>query len=253
MSRHELEDENSESPPVHCVRVSTRGNQLRCEVIWGATCGEGLANDKLCQAHVGKLDMAARCQKKILRLEVTVDDAAHVEMLESENNACGVVSAMLLHAVQAFPVVGGVELAAEARLKEEVEGLCSVVSFVELRDERRVCHDQNVLLIHDAFLHASLHDVALAQSLECVGILRRLMLPKLHGPEATAAKQADSLQIRTQDLDGGLSTSFLTWPLHPLISYFSSLTLLGGLQDVLERTEENVEGLTIQDQALCRR
>mmetsp|Transcript_53854 Transcript_53854/g.166729 ORF Transcript_53854/g.166729 Transcript_53854/m.166729 type:complete len:242 (-) Transcript_53854:970-1695(-) len=94
-----LVDEDAQGPPVHRVRVTRRGQQLRRKVVWRAAGREGLADDKLRKAHVCDLEVPPLAQHEVLRLQVPVDDAALVKVLEGIHHAGRVVPCVLLAAV----------------------------------------------------------------------------------------------------------------------------------------------------------
>mmetsp|Transcript_53815 Transcript_53815/g.158395 ORF Transcript_53815/g.158395 Transcript_53815/m.158395 type:complete len:578 (+) Transcript_53815:740-2473(+) len=102
--------------------------------------------------------------------------------------------------MEALPVVGRVELPAQRGLQEEVERLRAAVGLVQLDDELGVRHHEDALLVHGGLLHAHLHDEALAQGLERVGLVGLPVLPELHGAEAAAAEEPHLLQVLLQDL-----------------------------------------------------
>mmetsp|Transcript_114834 Transcript_114834/g.364971 ORF Transcript_114834/g.364971 Transcript_114834/m.364971 type:complete len:305 (-) Transcript_114834:1490-2404(-) len=201
---HELEGQNAQSPPVDGVGVAKTGDQLRGEVVGGAASRVGLPDDELGQAHVGQLDVALLREQQILGLEVAVDDAALVQVLEGIDRACDVILGVPLAAMEALSVVGGIELATQGGLEEEVEGLRTVESLPEFDHKVRVRHQQDVLLIHHALLHARLDNVALADALHGISVISGLVLVQLHGAEAAAAQEADALQVLAHGLLPGL-------------------------------------------------
>mmetsp|Transcript_47317 Transcript_47317/g.101326 ORF Transcript_47317/g.101326 Transcript_47317/m.101326 type:complete len:376 (-) Transcript_47317:1517-2644(-) len=241
MAGHQLEGQNAQGPPIHGVRVACRGNQLGGEVVRSATCCVSLADHELGQTHVRQLDVALIGQEQILRLEIAVDDTSLVQVLKRVDGACNVVLCMLFAAVEALSVVSCVQFSTKRRLHEEVEGLGAIVSFPELNDKVRICHHQDVLLVHHAVLHAGLDNIALTQALHGVGVVSSLVLIQLDSSEATASQQTDALQVLPENLLA-LSTSHGSWQGLVALGHARSVHILArSLNDVLQRTQQQVE------------
>eukprot|EP00438_Fugacium_kawagutii_P030399 Skav230842 [mRNA] locus=scaffold3471:130509:135890:- [translate_table: standard] len=136
MATLQLKDQDAKCPPIHCIGVAGGSNELRSEVVWSPATGKSLANHKLGQAHVCEFDVTTLCQEQILRFQVPVDDSSSVKMFKCVDHTGAVVPAMLLRAMETLPVVGSIQLAAQARLQEKVQGLRSIVSLPEFGDER---------------------------------------------------------------------------------------------------------------------
>lgn len=115
MATHQLKDEDAQGPPIHCIGVTRGGDQLRCKIVRGPAAGKGLANHKLGQAHVTELDVSTFRQKQVLRFQVPVDDSSRVKMFKGIDHTGTIVPAVLLRAMEALPVVGGIKLATQAR------------------------------------------------------------------------------------------------------------------------------------------
>mmetsp|Transcript_6142 Transcript_6142/g.14256 ORF Transcript_6142/g.14256 Transcript_6142/m.14256 type:complete len:381 (-) Transcript_6142:1299-2441(-) len=247
MPGQELELKDAQRPPIHRAAVASGLDDFWRKVVGSSTRCEGLADHELREAHVGQLYVAFRREEEILRLQVAVDDAALMQMLEGVDHTSNVVPGMLFTAVEATASVGSVEFPSQSGLQEEVQVLGAVVRRVELDEEIGVGHHQNVLLIHHSILHPGLRDEALAKSLQGIGVTSLLVLPKLDSAEAAAAKQANLLQVLFGDLLS-LPNSILCCT--SFVSMTSS-SLLSRVQDVLQRTQQHVEGITVQSQHLC--
>ena len=130
-SAKELEDEDTESPPVQSIGVARGCDQLRCEVIWSSTSGESLTNDKLCQPHVSKLDVTAGCQKQILRFEIPMDDIELVEILDTSDDLMKELTSLrLLHSLVGHVIVK--QLSTLSVLHDKVQLFRSLDDLVKL-------------------------------------------------------------------------------------------------------------------------
>mmetsp|Transcript_40861 Transcript_40861/g.94831 ORF Transcript_40861/g.94831 Transcript_40861/m.94831 type:complete len:279 (-) Transcript_40861:942-1778(-) len=155
---------------------------------------------------------------------------------------------MLLTPMKALPIVGCVQLAAQSCFQQEVQSLTSIETFKELDNEEGIGHEQNILLVHDAFLHAHLHNKAFGDAFHGIGLFGVPVLPKLNGGEAAAAEQADADQILALD-------AILLPPLlgpRPAFSECraSLVALFLRFNDVLEGAEKQVESDPVQHQSL---
>mmetsp|Transcript_61498 Transcript_61498/g.173696 ORF Transcript_61498/g.173696 Transcript_61498/m.173696 type:complete len:395 (+) Transcript_61498:751-1935(+) len=157
---------------------------------------------------------------------------------------------MLLAAMEALAVVGGIELAAKGGLQQEVECLAAVVGLPELDDEFRIGHHQDVFLVHHTLLHAGLDDVALAETLHGVGVTGNLVLVQLNRAEATATQKTNALQVLPQDLVAE-PLAVIPWHSRLALGHAGAVRVLPRpLNDVLQRTEQQGERVAIQDQGL---
>mmetsp|Transcript_84176 Transcript_84176/g.148800 ORF Transcript_84176/g.148800 Transcript_84176/m.148800 type:complete len:208 (+) Transcript_84176:473-1096(+) len=200
MTTQELEGQNSQGPPVHCNGVTSRGNELRGKVVGSATRCVSFTNHHLGQAHVCQLDISIFVEQQILRFQVTEDDLFAVQVLESENDTSCVELCMGFLAEEALLVVRSIKLSTQGQLQEEVKCLGSVISLIELDNERRITHDLNVLLTHHTRLHARLHHIPLAKSLQSIGVRSVSLLHQLHSSKTTTAQKAELLQILPFDV-----------------------------------------------------
>mmetsp|Transcript_32598 Transcript_32598/g.93611 ORF Transcript_32598/g.93611 Transcript_32598/m.93611 type:complete len:251 (-) Transcript_32598:1776-2528(-) len=112
VSGHQLEDEDAQSPPINRIGVPYRRDDLRSEVVGRSTSRKGLADRELGQSHIRELNVALICEQQVLGLQVSIDDAPFMQMVKGKNCTGGIVFAMLLAAMKALPVVGGIQLAA---------------------------------------------------------------------------------------------------------------------------------------------
>ena len=93
-ARQHLEDERPEAPPVDGLAVAAARDHLRGHVLGGPAEGLGLgvgAEEALLgEAEVGEDDVALAGQEEVLELQVAVEDAGVVEVLETEDDLGGV-------------------------------------------------------------------------------------------------------------------------------------------------------------------
>mmetsp|Transcript_54843 Transcript_54843/g.123469 ORF Transcript_54843/g.123469 Transcript_54843/m.123469 type:complete len:253 (+) Transcript_54843:477-1235(+) len=251
MTGHELEYQDAERPPVDSVCVTRGRYELRGKVVRRAAGGVGLADYKLGQAHVSELHPAIGGDEEVLGLQVPVDDPPCVHVVEGKDHSSDVELCMLLAAVEALLVVRGIELAPQSGFQEEVQRLGSIVCFVKLDNEGRVCHQKDVLLIHDALLHSGFHDVALAQPLHGIGLARYLVLVELDGAKTAAAEEADLGQLLPFDPFPGL-VLLVRLRLHGSCALDQArpaslaFRILRPLDDLLQGSEEEVEGVAVE-------
>ena len=82
-TNNHLVDQDSKRPPVQCFVVSRPDDHLRGQVLWRTAEGVGLLTillHDLGQAKVSQHDVTIVVQQNVLRLEITVDDVALVEV-----------------------------------------------------------------------------------------------------------------------------------------------------------------------------
>mmetsp|Transcript_90658 Transcript_90658/g.293460 ORF Transcript_90658/g.293460 Transcript_90658/m.293460 type:complete len:292 (-) Transcript_90658:1196-2071(-) len=241
-----LEGEDAQGPPINGMRVPFGCDELWSKVVRGATRRVCLADNHLGKAHVCKLHTALLVEQEVLRLQVSEDDLLRVQVFEGKGRTGHVELRMLLLAPQALSVVGGIKLAAQRQLQEQVEVLLTIVGLKELDNEVGIALQLDILLAHDALLHARLHDVALAQALQCVGLLILDVLNQVHSAEAAAAQQPENLQVLAEDETKLLLRHTGGNLLHNLRSCFPP-----GVQR-LQGTDKHVEGGPVDDQSRGR-
>ena len=112
------------------------------------------------KSKVGHLDVAVPVEKDVLRLEVTVKDAALVQVLEDERHLGGVETRCVVGKA-ARPSQVREELAADDVLEQQVEVVLALKSLEQIHNKFALAHHLDLLLTHDVFLHLHLHDVAL--------------------------------------------------------------------------------------------
>mmetsp|Transcript_56407 Transcript_56407/g.160120 ORF Transcript_56407/g.160120 Transcript_56407/m.160120 type:complete len:590 (-) Transcript_56407:138-1907(-) len=231
------------------MRVPLGRDELRGKVVWRATRRVCLADGNLSQPHVCELHMPVLVEKKVLGLQITEDYLLAVQVLEGECRAGHIELGAVLLAPEVLLVVGRIQLAAERQLEEQVERLLPVEGLIELDDKGRVAHELHVLLAHDARLHSGLHDVALAQGLERVGLVGRHVLHHLHGTEAAAAEEPQALQVLAADAAEALG-GVLTGPGHDLLD--DGRARLAAALELVERAQQHVEGRLVHGQGRGR-
>ena len=120
-SAEELDNQNTERPPVGAHVVPAAKDDLGREVFGRAAQRPRAlaAIDNLGEAKVDHLDVALGIEKKVLGLEVSVDDVVFMQVLERDGDARRVEARALLRE-WALLVEIIEELAAEDELEEEV-------------------------------------------------------------------------------------------------------------------------------------
>ena len=99
-----LVDDAAEGPPVHLLPVALFLDDLRGEVLGGAADGLGeLVPHELGEAEVRELEIAVLADEDVLGLEVAVDDAVGVEVLECEEDLGGEETSLVLGESFFFP------------------------------------------------------------------------------------------------------------------------------------------------------
>mmetsp|Transcript_21791 Transcript_21791/g.59534 ORF Transcript_21791/g.59534 Transcript_21791/m.59534 type:complete len:236 (-) Transcript_21791:1307-2014(-) len=235
MAAQQLESQDAQRPPIDGVRVALGLDELWRKVVGRTAGGVRLADDDLREAHVSQLHMPGFVQEQILRLQVSEDDLLGVQVLKREGRASDVETRAVQVAPEALLVVRCVQLSAEGKLEQEVERLVAVVRLIEIDDERGVAHKLNVLLAHDTALHARLDNVALAEGLQCIRLLRRGVLNHLHDAKATATQEAEPLELLADNLPEAIHLLLLLHLLHARCSCLPSLL------QFLERAQQHVE------------
>mmetsp|Transcript_88279 Transcript_88279/g.189529 ORF Transcript_88279/g.189529 Transcript_88279/m.189529 type:complete len:463 (-) Transcript_88279:1163-2551(-) len=202
LSGKQLEEEDAEHPPIHCLRVPRAQDNLGRHIVRGAHKRVGLGVGHLGKAHVGELAIAPRVEEKVLRLQIPVDDVALVEMRQRLCDAAHVEAGVAFAAVEAQALVGGEELPAQGGLQEKVDVLTPVVGGEEADDKGRLYHFQDPLLVQHRVLHAQLRQVALRDGLQGEGAAGAAICLQSHYAESAHAQAADALKVRAADAGG---------------------------------------------------
>ena len=117
------------------------------------------------KSKVGHLDVAGPVEKDVLRLEVTVKDAALVQVLEDERHLGGVETRCVVGKA-ARPSQVREELAADDVLEEHVEGGAVLRDGEEGHQKRVVDRQQDLLLVAYVLNLLEAHDLALLHDLQ---------------------------------------------------------------------------------------
>ena len=144
--------------------MSPSGNLSRRRAVAAKDYAAPAAAHLLRKSKVGHLDVAVPVEKDVLRLEVTVKDAALVQVLEDERHLGGVETRCVVGKA-ARPSQVREELAADDVLHQQVEVLVVLEGAEEVDDERVV------ELLEDLLLR--LHVLHLRQQQQGCGCERR--------------------------------------------------------------------------------
>lgn len=93
LTQEHLVDEDTKGPPVDCPSVSLLEQDLWCHELGRSTegaSGVAIPHVLLAQTVVGDLDVTVQSEEDIVKLQVSVDDALLVEVLQSEQNLSSV-------------------------------------------------------------------------------------------------------------------------------------------------------------------
>mmetsp|Transcript_13343 Transcript_13343/g.37382 ORF Transcript_13343/g.37382 Transcript_13343/m.37382 type:complete len:309 (-) Transcript_13343:147-1073(-) len=163
--RHHLEAHHPEGPPVRRRPVAAPGEDLWRHVLWGAAHGESPVG-KGGGPEVAELRVAPGVQHHVLHLQVAVQDAPAVEVLEGARRAGHVEAGVRLRPEEALPAVDRVEVAPRRRLQQEEQLLVPVEAGCQLHQEGAAGRLHDRLLGHDGLLEARLHHHALGYRLQ---------------------------------------------------------------------------------------
>mmetsp|Transcript_21455 Transcript_21455/g.68372 ORF Transcript_21455/g.68372 Transcript_21455/m.68372 type:complete len:247 (+) Transcript_21455:485-1225(+) len=210
----DLEDEHAERPPVHAVRVKLAENDLRAHVV-GRPANRVGPLRLLRQPEIGDARVAPFAQKDVLRLEVTVQDAARMDGVQCLNHrrdvklgvALGQSRLLLLaeHRVHVTPV---------EQLHEEVDVSVVVERAEKLHQERAVRERAELghsvpLVLHHLGPAVALN-VVTGQHLERHVLGERVALQRalvalvlthqVHTPKRPLAKPCHRLEVVERDV-----------------------------------------------------
>jgi hypothetical protein len=130
-----LVDEHAKGPPVNRPAVSAAQNNLRRKILRSPAKGPcHILRDDLCKAKVGNLDVSPGVKQKVLRLQVAVDDAQSVHVIEGKDDLCSVEAGCSRRQPQR-PAHEGEELAAYCVFKQHVEMVSVLEGAVESDDK----------------------------------------------------------------------------------------------------------------------
>mmetsp|Transcript_13616 Transcript_13616/g.30092 ORF Transcript_13616/g.30092 Transcript_13616/m.30092 type:complete len:470 (+) Transcript_13616:519-1928(+) len=222
-------------------------NQLWGEVVGGTAGGVAFTVDDFRQAHVRELHTALVRQQQVLRFQVAENDLPAVQMFEGQDGARHIELGARLVAPHVALVVRGVKFTPQGQLQEQVQVLGAVIGLVKLDDEGTVAHQLDVLLTHDAALHAALHHESLAQGFQCIHIARLGLFHQLHGAKAAAAQQAQLLQILELDIAEAFGIDN-----HFGLSYLGhhGRTVLATLHQLREGTQHHLKAFLVHKERL---
>mmetsp|Transcript_19855 Transcript_19855/g.33355 ORF Transcript_19855/g.33355 Transcript_19855/m.33355 type:complete len:404 (-) Transcript_19855:1809-3020(-) len=171
-------------------QVVRRPAQRVCVLIFFELFGEPEVHD---------LYVSFAVEQHVLQLEVAVDDAPLVHVVEPEEDGRRV------KARAAFSEGGGVgemreELPAEQRLEEHVNATFIPEGLDEVQHEGRVHLPEEEHLAFHLRLCARLHHVALVDGLHGVGHARDLVAHQVHQPERARTKHGHFLEVLHADV-----------------------------------------------------
>mmetsp|Transcript_30376 Transcript_30376/g.97927 ORF Transcript_30376/g.97927 Transcript_30376/m.97927 type:complete len:250 (+) Transcript_30376:554-1303(+) len=196
--RQHLVEQRPKGPPVHGPAVPATREDLGREVLGGPAEG-GRALSVVCdallgEAKVGESDVAAGVEEDVLRLEVPVDDAEGVDVLEGEGELRG-VEPRASFAELADLLEMAEEFAPGAVVEDEVELLPRLEGRVEADDEGVLHVAQDGALRFCVLDLVPLDDVFFFKDLHRVNRPRLTLAHEEHLPEAPLPDHADHLEV----------------------------------------------------------
>eukprot|EP00123_Amoebidium_parasiticum_P001659 comp12819_c0_seq1/m.7968 comp12819_c0_seq1/g.7968 ORF comp12819_c0_seq1/g.7968 comp12819_c0_seq1/m.7968 type:complete len:412 (+) comp12819_c0_seq1:772-2007(+) len=195
---HHLKHQNAQGPPVHTERVvqlqqNLGGNVVRC----AAERGRGVPGlyAVLAHAKVCKLDVALAVQKHVVQLEITVDDALTVKIVEGRDNLSSIELRTGFGEVAVLPDLEHQITTVEV-LHHKEKTVVSLEGGVELSQKGAVpSHTEHGLLHFGTLKVIVLHNVCLLEHLDCKHITRALALCKHHLAEAATAQHGQEVEV----------------------------------------------------------
>ena len=167
-----LEDQDPEGPPVCSERHSALVQVLGGHVIWRPLEGIRLLArlQHLGDAQVRYLQVPVGGDEEVLELEVAVEDALLVQVLEAEDGAGSKEARMVLWEAQVGAVLDDIveELPSEDRVHQHVEAAVVLGRDDQVDDEAVLALGQEALLLEDDVRLSDLKHVLLADGLHRV-------------------------------------------------------------------------------------
>ena len=218
-TNEKLEKKDTKSPPIDGAGVAKALDDLGGDVLLGADKGVGddaglgvehalledlrgeLDGGALAEVKVGEDDVAGGRHEDVLGLEVAVDEAEHVEVLEREQDLAAVeLGPRLGEAVAGLALERAEELAARAKVHHKVEAVHALERPVQRHDERVVRRRQDLALRLHALHLLALDHLLLRQHLHRVALVRPHQLHEVHAAHVAAPQQLQPLEALRRDL-----------------------------------------------------
>ena len=166
-AREKLEDEDAKRPNVGSLVVGLVGDDLRRHVLRGPTERPSplLPDQLLGETKVGELDVAGGVEEQVLRLEISIDDASGVEVVEGKDDAGDIEGGGLVREPPTVPQQRP-KLTSEARLHQHVQVFWAVECLVHFDYERASTLQHDLFLVEDVLLLLHIFDLILFKFLE---------------------------------------------------------------------------------------
>lgn len=166
-AREKLEDEDAKRPNVGSLVVGLVGDDLRRHVLRGPTERPSplLPDQLLGETKVGELYVAGGVEEQVLRLEISIDDASGVEVVEGKDDAGDIEGGGLVREPPTVPQQRP-KLTSEARLHQHVQVFWAVECLVHFDYERASTLQHDLLLVEDVLLLLHIFDLILFKFLE---------------------------------------------------------------------------------------
>mmetsp|Transcript_9518 Transcript_9518/g.15582 ORF Transcript_9518/g.15582 Transcript_9518/m.15582 type:complete len:287 (+) Transcript_9518:501-1361(+) len=198
-----LKHQGSKAPPVDGLSVSVSFKDLRSKVLGRSAEGGSaivVADETfLGDTKVGHADVAIVREEQVLRLQITIEDTAVVEVLETKDDFGTVeASTLLAETLVALEVVEKLTTVDVVHDEEELVG--GLERVVEVDEEGVAELLQNALLGARVLEFVSLDNRLLVEDLHGVDLSCVLLLHLHHLSEASLSNHAQGLKVIDSDL-----------------------------------------------------
>lgn len=218
-TNEKLKEKDAKGPPVDGAGVAKALDDLGGDVLLGADKRVGddaglgvehalledlrreLDGGALAEVKVGEDDVARGRHEDVLGLEVAVDEAEHVQVLEREQDLAAVeLGPRLGQAVAGLALQRAEELAARTKVHHKVQAVHALERPVQRHNERVVRRRQDLALRLHALHLLALHHLLLWQHLHRIALVRAHQLHQVHAAHVPAPQQLQPLEALRRDL-----------------------------------------------------
>ena len=192
-----LVSEHAQGPPIDGERVAFRQDNLWGKILWSTAESIGHAISRLLdfgQSEVCELQIALLIKQDILWLQVSVDDAVRVQVLQSQDDLSCIEARSILRKANLIAQMEE-ELAAIEEIRDEVQTLARLEGVVQLHDEGMgdLLHDVTLDL---RVVHlVSPDDEVFLERLDSVDLPGVFLLCEVHLAKRAASDHLDKLEI----------------------------------------------------------
>jgi len=149
LSNEHIVHHGAKAPPINHLSIELAGEGLWGHELHSATKGAGLTLVLICghlaEAKIREEDMASLVKENVLRLQVPVDDAKVVQVLQGEDDLGEVELAHVLHH-EALLLEAGEQLPSTRILKNQVQLPFCLEGVLQVHNERVGDHAKDITL-----------------------------------------------------------------------------------------------------------